>query len=109
MLNLIVIYTKNIESALSFYQSLGLLFIKEKYNKGVEHYACEMSDVVFEIYPENEKYKVDSSTKLGFKVQSKKDLLDKFNSLDIGYSESENSVIAKDFDGRMVFIQYVKE
>ena len=47
----LVIRATRLEEVLSFFQTLGLEFVKEKHGSGPEHYACERNGVVFEIYP----------------------------------------------------------
>ena len=63
-LNLLVLYSANIEKSHDFYQTLGLQFVKEKHGRGPEHYASQLSNLVLELYPGKEINKV----RLGFSV-----------------------------------------
>jgi lactoylglutathione lyase len=67
-LNLIVIRSTNIEQSSSFYESLGLRFIKHSHGSGPEHYACELGSLVFEIYPRQTEFDSTTSTRIGFRV-----------------------------------------
>ncbi|MCK0472476.1 hypothetical protein [Halalkalibacter sp. APA_J-10(15)] len=49
-INLVVISSLNIEKSVTFYEALGLIFKKEQHGNGPEHYACEIGNLVFEIY-----------------------------------------------------------
>ena len=66
-LNLIVIRSTNIENSITFYQNLGLNFNKEHHGSGPEHYASELGNLVFEIYPIQSKV-IDVTTRIGFNV-----------------------------------------
>ncbi len=50
-LNLVVIRASNLKRAVAFYRLLGLDFIKHRHGNGLEHFACDLGTVVFEIYP----------------------------------------------------------
>lgn len=71
-LNLVVIRSINIEKSVSFYQHLGLMFNKERHGNGPEHYACELENLVFEIYPSTE---IDVNTRIGFNVESLEEIV----------------------------------
>src|SRR5262245_18722400 len=77
-LNLLVIRTADIERSRRFYDALGLRFTKEKHGNGPEHYACEMSTLVFEIYPRGESSESVDSLRLGFRVPSVDAVFDSF-------------------------------
>lgn len=70
LLNLVVLRSPDIDRAASFYQKIGLEFEKHAHGKGPEHYASEVSGMVFEIYPETEKSKPTAGTRIGFRVES---------------------------------------
>ena len=46
-----LIRTHDIESAKTLFEGLGLTFVREQHGSGPIHYACEVGDTVFEIYP----------------------------------------------------------
>ena len=48
---LVVLYSDKLEEVKEFYELLGLKFQKEKHGKGPEHFACDLGEVVLEIYP----------------------------------------------------------
>lgn len=106
MLNLIVIYVKDIEKTVSFYNIFDLIFEKEKHGSGVEHYAYEKNGIVFEIYPENNNLKSNTSLKLGFKVDSIEKIKNRLNILDVKYSELLDGIKVEDPDGRTVFLRH---
>ncbi|WP_062104952.1 VOC family protein [Bacillus niameyensis] len=66
-LNLVVIYSSNLEVSVSFYQNLGLTFNKEQHGNGPQHYSCEFENLIFELYPSSNGI-VDVSTRIGFNV-----------------------------------------
>lgn len=50
-LNLIVLYSPDIERLRAFYTVLGLEFEREQHGRGPEHYAADVAGTVLEIYP----------------------------------------------------------
>jgi catechol 2,3-dioxygenase-like lactoylglutathione lyase family enzyme len=53
--NVLVIKTSDVEKAKSFFETLGLKFLKEKHGEGPEHYATPNHPGLLsclEIYPE---------------------------------------------------------
>jgi catechol 2,3-dioxygenase-like lactoylglutathione lyase family enzyme len=68
MLNLIVLYTPQLEACRAFYETLGLYFSAEQHGSGPQHYACQWGELVLELYP-NEAACQDKMT-LGFRVES---------------------------------------
>jgi predicted enzyme related to lactoylglutathione lyase len=68
-LNLLVVYSRNIEAAKEFYEQLGLTFQSEKHGKGPNHFAAQLGPVVFEIYPCLDASHV-SRTRIGLVVPS---------------------------------------
>jgi predicted enzyme related to lactoylglutathione lyase len=69
-LNMVVIYSEDVERALQFYRAFGLSFTKEKHGRGPEHYAAEVGPTVFEIYPSGPEAPSPSAVRLGFRVAS---------------------------------------
>lgn len=72
-LNLVVIRSRDIELAVSFYDCLGLQFSKHRHGNGPEHYTAELSGSIFEIYPHSEKSASTLGVRIGFNVPSVKD------------------------------------
>ncbi|MCJ8007339.1 VOC family protein [Lederbergia wuyishanensis] len=66
-LNLVVIKSKNLEESVAFYKKLGLLFQKEQHGNGPEHYACELGQIVFEIFPATHHH--NKNIRLGFSIK----------------------------------------
>jgi predicted enzyme related to lactoylglutathione lyase len=50
-LNLVVIQASDLEASKAFYECFGLIFGREQHGRGPEHYASEVGNVIFEIYP----------------------------------------------------------
>jgi predicted enzyme related to lactoylglutathione lyase len=69
-LNLIVLYSQDIERSKAFYETLGLHFTKEQHGSGPEHYSCELGKTVLEIYPLTTERTAAPCTRLGFSVSS---------------------------------------
>ncbi len=69
-LNLVVIFSTDIDRAEQFYRLLGLDFIKHRHGSGPEHYTCELGEMIFEIYPSQIDTDSIGSVRLGFQVVS---------------------------------------
>ena len=50
-----LIKTTEVEDTMEFFSRMGLAFVKEKHGDGPEHYAAQVGDDVFEIYPSTNK------------------------------------------------------
>lgn len=61
-IKLIVLHSKQLDKTKAFYEALGMKFKAEKHNTGPEHYAAELENCVFELYPLPEL--VEASTDL---------------------------------------------
>ena len=68
-MNLVVIYTRDIELAKGFYDSLGLSFTPEKHGSGPQHYSASIGTLVFEIYPCKDG-ETAGPLRIGFRVPS---------------------------------------
>jgi len=68
LLNLVVLRVSDIDRAADFYSQLGLTFTKHSHGKGPEHYAAEMSHMVFELYPQTSEDTSTKHTRIGFQV-----------------------------------------
>lgn len=113
MIKFLVLYARDIHRTASVYECLGLHFDEEQHGDGPIHLACEANGHVIEIYPG-----LDTSSRsalLGFEVS---DLDDTKRNLekagvaivrDIAVAGDQRRLIARDPDGREVFVQEVKD
>ena len=107
-LNLVVIRSRELNSARRFYELIGVTFAQHKHGKGLEHLASENSGYVFEIYPLRENDQPTTSTRLGFLVGSCEEVTRKLSAA--GYvvrSQPNDSpwgkvAVIEDFDGHKV-------
>ena len=83
-LNLTVIRSKDIHSSVKFYELLGLRFELHSHGRGPKHYATINSEVVFEIYPESDKFPVTVGSRIGFQVDCCETISSEL--LDAGYT-----------------------
>ena len=79
-LRLLVIFSADVPRAVQFYAAVGLSFVEERHGTGPVHFACELGDTVFEIYPAKETQQ-PSSIRLGFCVESVDETVDKLRQL----------------------------
>lgn len=82
LLNLVVLCSQDVERSKSFYEALGLQFLKERHGSGPEHYACELGKTVIEIYPLTAEKAVAPCTRLGFTVSSIEEVAARLAKLD---------------------------
>jgi lactoylglutathione lyase len=69
MLSLIVLKTRQVDALRKFYSSLGIELSEEQHGKGPVHFAGQVGEVVFEVYPLPEDGTLaDATTRLGFVV-----------------------------------------
>ena len=102
-ISLLVIRCKDIEASKSFYQDLGLSFVKEKHGNGPMHYSCEHEDCVFELYPNKGETPQDNN-RLGFKVSNLASITQQVTITDT-YEFAGNTIyVITDPDGRKVEI-----
>jgi predicted enzyme related to lactoylglutathione lyase len=69
-LNLVVLRSSKIEIAVEFYTRLGLQFERHRHGKGPEHFAAELANCVFELYPLAVGGEATVGTRIGFRVSS---------------------------------------
>ena len=74
-LNLVVIRTKDVESARRFYAAMGLLLHPEVHGSGPQHYVSVVSGLVFEIYPLAAGQPPTTGVRLGFQVDAVDELV----------------------------------
>ncbi len=108
-LNLVVLYSPDIERLRAFYALLGLEFEREQHGRGPEHYAAELGEAVLEIYPQADTSPGDvSAVRLGFDVAWIDAVLDPLLSaggtLVTAPQETQRGIVAvvRDPDGRKV-------
>ncbi|MGE9268269.1 MAG: VOC family protein [Verrucomicrobiales bacterium] len=105
VVNLLVIRSKDIDRAVTFYEVIGFVFQKHSHGSGPEHYASEKDGFVFEIYPLSPKQEPTIWTRLGFSVDDVDGLVDKLVGLGINIvshptdSEWGRRAVVKDIDG----------
>lgn len=68
--NLIVLRSRDLDRAHSFYRALGLNLVRHAHGNGPVHLASESAGQVFEIYPLSADSVPTSSTRVGFSVPS---------------------------------------
>lgn len=108
-LNLVVLYSPDIERLRAFYLLLGLEFEREQHGRGPAHYAAQLGDAVLEIYPQPSASSADvSAVRLGFDVAWIDAVLDPLlaagGSLVTAPQETQQGIVAvvRDPDGRKV-------
>jgi lactoylglutathione lyase len=69
-LNLVVLRSRDLERAVSFYSALGLQFAKHRHGNGPEHFAAELPGGVFELYALPAGDPPTTGTRIGFRVPS---------------------------------------
>jgi len=108
-INLVVIYSADLDAAHRFYSALGLVLNREKHGTGPEHFATKNGETVFEIYPASSLCLPDA-VRLGFRVVSVDETLSKLGQMGVdivgGPQESAwgRRAVIKDPDGRRVEI-----
>jgi predicted enzyme related to lactoylglutathione lyase len=97
-----------LERAVEFYRQLGLHFTRHAHGTGPAHYASTVNGVVFEIYPLSAKSTATSGTRIGFKVDSVDEIVERLSQIGAtvltppGDSEWGRRAVIKDFDGHAV-------
>ena len=100
-ISLLVIRCKDIERSKTFYEKLGLVFVKEKHSVGPCHYSCEYDGVVFELYPNKDEEVLDR-TRLGFNVANIETVISRFSLFESYEFDGEVRYVLIDPDGRKV-------
>jgi hypothetical protein len=73
-INLLVLRSRNMEKLKLFYGSIGIEFTTERHGEGAVHYAAQLDNAVFEIYPCRQNEQPDNC-RLGLTVESLADCL----------------------------------
>jgi lactoylglutathione lyase len=108
MLNLVVIRAEDMERLGSFYEALGLHFVRHRHGNGPEHLTSTIGETVFEIYPRNGANGSTVSTRLGFSVDSLANTLSLLRKLEAAVvAEPSDSpfgrrAVVRDFEGHKV-------
>ena len=111
-LNLLVLRSPDIERAVLFYQTMGLLFTRHSHGSGPEHYTSEASGMVFEIYPLTPKSQPTTGTRIGFRVHAVDEIVRLLAQIGAeiltqpAESEWGRRAVVKDFDGHIVELQH---
>lgn len=113
-LNLIVLKTSSPDDLAKFYELLGINFLKHRHDTGPLHYASEMDDLVFEIYPLSKgKKNADNTLRLGFNVEHLIKTVEKIKSSggkviqEAVLTQWGYTAIIEDIDGRKIELKQV--
>ncbi|UPK68665.1 VOC family protein [Chitinophaga filiformis] len=108
-LNLVVIRTDKQEEQVRFYSTLGITFTHHRHGNGPYHYSGSLDGLTFEIYPlHKDATTADTSTRLGFTVESLHDTLKSLEELGVETVQAPASTewgyvaVVKDADGRRI-------
>ncbi|MDI1312297.1 VOC family protein [Prosthecobacter sp.] len=107
-LNLVVLRSPDIDRAAQFYRQMGLLLTRHSHGSGPEHYASEVSGMVFEIYPMTPKSLPTTGARIGFRVESVDEIVTLLSQIGTEIitaptdSEWGRRAVVKDLDGHVV-------
>lgn len=105
-LDLIVIYTHDINALRSFYETLGVSFELEKHGSGKAHYAGQLGELVLELYPTRKEI---TRTRLGFLVDDIDSVIASIGSRYVDtYSSQDQHAVLRDPDGRKVELRQIE-
>jgi catechol-2,3-dioxygenase len=106
LLKLLVLRTHRLEEMKTFYETLGIKFVKEKRGQGPVCYAGSIGSAILELYPLPEKAPPpDHTVRLGFVVPNLGTIAEELGSTGIRIGPSERkspAVVIKDPDGRTI-------
>ena len=77
-LYLVVLRSADTEKSITFYNRIGLKFKAHQHGAGEPHFASEVKQGVFEIYPSSKEYPITRGTRIGFTVKSIDAILKEF-------------------------------
>lgn len=106
--NLLVIRSRDIERAVTFYQQMGMQFVRHAHGHGPDHFSSDLSGFIFEIYPQRNASDFTFYTRIGFSVVDLDGTIKHLR--EIGASivceptdrEWGRCAVLKDFDGHTV-------
>jgi lactoylglutathione lyase len=107
-LSLVVIRSVNLEESVKFYQMLGLNFEKHQHENGLEHFASNIGQATFEIYPQTARMGATTGTRLGFQVLDVDSLVIRLQKADVtvitkpSVSEWGRRAVVVDPDGHRI-------
>lgn len=106
LLKLLVLRTHRLEEMKTFYEALGVKFVKEERGQNVIHYAGSIGAAILELaaLPRNAP-EPDKSVRLGFVVPNLGAIASELGSAGIRIGPSERkspAVVIKDPDGRTI-------
>jgi lactoylglutathione lyase len=106
LLKLLVLRTHRLDEMKSFYEALGIKFVKEKHHQGPVHYSGSIGSAILELYPlPDTAPEPDKSVRLGFVVPNLGTIATELGSAGIRIGPSERkspAVVIKDPDGRTI-------
>ena len=95
-MDLIVLYTDQLDACHAFYSALGITFTQERHGQGPEHYAANLDGTVVELYPASLRRPATGSLRLGL-------------TLPAPAGTQPHRVTHRDPDGRTIVITHNKE
>ena len=106
-LKLLVLKTDDVERLRDFYTLLGFAFVEERHGSGPMHYSAAMGDGVLEIYPIPDGAEVDTTTRLGFAIESMDETIKSIREVSKAVAEPKKTqwglrAVVRDTDGRSV-------
>ncbi len=107
-LNLLVLRCQDLSASKKFYEQLGFQFHKEQHRTGPVHYAAQLEEMVFELYPLKPGAAVDQ-TRLGFRLSVEGDLKERLDRAgikicDFTHHPKYSVYVVQDPDGRKVVL-----
>jgi len=102
LLKVIVLRSPQLDVVKTFYEAVGLSFVREQHGRGPDHFSSTAGAVVLELYPSGKEADV-SDLRLGFGVSSLADVRTRLISLGVDVPDPEGgAVVVNDPDGRRV-------
>jgi predicted enzyme related to lactoylglutathione lyase len=108
-INLVVLKTSMPDDLAKFYGQFGIKFENHRHGNGPLHYAAQLNELVFEIYPlPKDKQKADDTLRLGFTVDNLDEIIKRLKSSggkiikEPGVTEWGYISIIEDIDGRKI-------
>ena len=99
-LKLLVIKTQDLEKVTHFYRLIGITFTEERHGNGPRHFAAEIRQTIFEVYPAKDADAIDRSTRLGFSVSGLTEVMDLLQSHDVELIQEPSPIAMWTSSGR---------
>ncbi|MEO0468831.1 MAG: VOC family protein [Bacteroidota bacterium] len=112
-LNLLVIRSPDPDQLVPFYEAWGLRFAHHRHGSEPLHYAAEMNELVFEIYPCKYGQTPSIHIRLGFEMEDVKNVLEKVSTSggmilqDLQQTEFGKVAIVQDPEGRKLELKEI--